>query len=207
MDIPHRRWAKHLKFHGRVALTHLGVVERLGKHTAFPQRARAVRALGRASEVDARITLRPSMTRLDLDTAKEREMHAEFVASLEASDYVLAVRGEGNYSYRLYEALAAGRIPAYLDTGAVLPLELVVPWDDLCVIVPERETRHLGAVIASAHERMGSEGFARRQTAAAEAWEGWLSMEGYFAALHDRLSARVRSELPVEPAELAASLR
>jgi hypothetical protein len=117
------------------------------------------------------------------------------------------VRGEGNYSYRLYESLAAGRIPAYLDTGAALPLESIVPWDDLCVVIAEREARQLDGVIAKAHRSMPPAEFTHRQTAGRDAWERWLSMRGYFGLLHERLNERARSGRAIEPDELAASLR
>lgn len=207
LDLPRRRVLKRAKLLGRVALTRAGLVERIGKHPAFLARPRAVRALARATEVEPRITLRSSMTRLDLDTRRERELYEEFVASLTESDYVLSVRGEGNYSYRLYETLAAGRIPVHVDTGAVLPLESVVPWADLCVVVPERRVRGLGAATAAAHTAMGADGFARRQAAARQAWEEWLSMRGYFRTLHARLAAAIRTGASVDPAELASSLR
>jgi hypothetical protein len=207
LDLPARRVDKRAKFYGRVALTHLGVVERLGKHPAFTPRLRAVRALARAREVDADVTLRSSMTRLDLDTELEHRLYQEFVSSLAGSDYVLSVRGEGNYSYRLYEALAAGRIPVYVDTDAVLPLESRVPWGELCVVVPRRDIRTIGAVVAEAHEAMGPEGFARRQAQARDVWERQLSMQGFFRTLHSHLTSRRDTGEGVTPDDLAAALR
>ena len=206
LDLATTRLLKRAKFHGRVALTRLGVVERIGKHPAFTERPRAVQALARATEVDAHITLRSSMTRLDLDTDLEHQRHQEYVSSLADSDYVLAVRGEGNYSYRLYEALAAGRIPVYVDTKAVLPLESTVPWADLCVVVAHRDIRRLGAVVARAHETTDADRFVRRQAAARDAWERWLSMDGFFGVLHERLATRVHAGASIDPDELAASL-
>ena len=207
LDLPAHRVDKRAKFYGRVALTHLGVIERLGKHPAFTPRPRAVRALAGATEVDADVVLRPSMTRLDLDTELEHRLYDEFVASLAESDYVLTVRGEGNYSYRLYEALAAGRLPVYVDTDAVLPLESLVPWDELCVVVPRRDIRRIGAVVAAAHEAMGPEGFARRQVQARDVWERQLSMHGFFRTLQAHLASRREAGGEVAPDDLAAALR
>jgi len=207
LDLDRRKIAKRAKFYARVALTRLGVVERLGKHPAFAQRPRVVRALARASEVDPRVTLRSSMTRLDLDTPTEHRLHAEYLRSLAESDYVLAARGEGNYSFRLYEALAAGRVPLYLDTEAVLPLESVVPWRDLCVVVPQRDARRVGSIAAAAHARTSSDDFVLRQAACRSAWERWLSMDGFFRTVHEQLAARVAAGGPLDADELAASLR
>ena len=37
--------------------------------------------------------------------------------------YNLCVRGAGNYSQRLYETLASGRIPVYVESGGRLPFD------------------------------------------------------------------------------------
>ena len=60
-----------------------------------------------------------------------------FVDNLRRSDYVLCSRGGGNFSYRLYEALSAGRIPLFVDTDCVLPFEDEIDWHALCVWVDE----------------------------------------------------------------------
>ncbi len=205
LGLPAGRVLKRMKFELRALLTDLGVVERIGKHPAFRQRPRAVRALARSTEVDPRIILRPAMTRLDLDTDLEQQLRLEYVAALADADYVLAVRGEGNYSFRLYETLAAARIPVYVDTGAVLPLESQVPWDALCVTVPEHRIDELGSIVASAHTR-GLDVFTARQEAARSAWERWLSMRGFFGALRAVLLAQLSDAPVVDPRAVAISL-
>lgn len=46
-----------------------------------------------------------------------------FIENTSKCDYVLCIRGTGNYSGRLYMALSAGRIPVVLDTDVVIPYE------------------------------------------------------------------------------------
>ncbi|MCC0175951.1 hypothetical protein I4641_03015 [Waterburya agarophytonicola K14] len=46
-----------------------------------------------------------------------------FIENTSKSDYILCVRGTGNYSGRFYMALNAGRIPIVLDTDLVIPFE------------------------------------------------------------------------------------
>lgn len=46
-----------------------------------------------------------------------------FIANTSKADYVLCVRGSGNYSGRFYMALNAGRIPIVIDTDVVIPCE------------------------------------------------------------------------------------
>lgn len=49
--------------------------------------------------------------------------------------YGLSVRGWGNWDYRFYELLAAGRIPVHINTDDELLFEREIPWNDLIVIV------------------------------------------------------------------------
>lgn len=46
-----------------------------------------------------------------------------FINNTDKSDYVLCVRGGGNFSGRFYMALNAGRIPVVIDTDGVIPYE------------------------------------------------------------------------------------
>ncbi|PSB09989.1 hypothetical protein C7B62_11245 [Pleurocapsa sp. CCALA 161] len=46
-----------------------------------------------------------------------------FITNTDKSDYVLCVRGGGNFSGRFYMALNAGRIPVVIDTDGVIPYE------------------------------------------------------------------------------------
>jgi hypothetical protein len=157
-----------------------------------------IRALRRSSRVRFDLRLRDSMTRLDVDRDAAARFD-EFVASLEASDYVLCVRGEGNYSYRLYEAMAAARVPMYVDTDAVLPLEATMPWDDLLLRVPARQARQADEVVAAHHASLVPNRFEARQLAAREAWDASLSMAGYFGTLHRALhTERERGTITAE---------
>ena len=51
----------------------------------------------------------------------------DFLANMLDSDYVLCVRGDGNWSIRLYEALCLGRIPVIVDTDLVMPYDFLSP--------------------------------------------------------------------------------
>jgi hypothetical protein len=91
-------------------------------------------------------------------------VYDEYVAHLLASDYVLCVRGRGNFSHRLYETLAVGRIPVILDTNLVLPLADEIDWRTLGVWVPLRELDSIGERIRAFHAGVrGDEAFAAAQ--------------------------------------------
>ena len=92
------------------------------------------------------------------------DVYEEYVAHLLASDYVLCVRGAGNFSHRLYETLAVGRIPIILDTNLALPLEDEIDWRTLGVWVPLREIDSMGDRIRAFHAGVrGDRAFAAAQ--------------------------------------------
>jgi len=109
-----------------------------------------------------------------------RTARAEFVENLRRSDYVLCARGGGNFSYRLYEALSAGRIPLFVDTDCVLPFEDEIDWRSLCVWVDERDVATVAEAVAARHRELGADGFEQAQRECRRVWEEYLSPEGFY---------------------------
>ncbi|WP_452218806.1 hypothetical protein [Lacinutrix undariae] len=73
--------------------------------------------------------IRRSQYRAGAQTITDRQRSTQaFFDNMTASQYVLCVRGAGNFSVRLYETLAMGRIPVYVHTDGFLPLQDVIDW-------------------------------------------------------------------------------
>lgn len=106
-------------------------------------------------------------------------LRAEYLQHLFGSDYVLCVRGAGNYSIRLFETLAAGRVPVIVDTDLALPCADVIDWRGLGVWVEVSEVDQVAELVAREHQRGGPEGFARRQRAARAAYVEALSAAAF----------------------------
>jgi hypothetical protein len=121
-------------------------------------------------------------TALDLDLLASSRR--EYVENMVESDYVLCVRGAGNFSYRLYETLSCGRIPVFVDTDCVLPFDFAVDWADHCVWVDESEIESIAEIVTVFHERQREAEFAELQRRCREFWEEYLSPFGFFANLH-----------------------
>jgi hypothetical protein len=114
----------------------------------------------------------------------------EFLQNLLESDYVLCARGYGNFSHRLYEALACGRIPLFIDTDCVLPFDFAIDWKRFCVWVDQGDDPHLRSVadrVAEFHASISGEEFEELQVACRRLWEEWLSPEAFFANFHRHL--------------------
>jgi hypothetical protein len=153
-----------------------GVVGRLrGVGRGHATRARALRALARSPELETRFVVRERF---------HGGSRQEFLENLVESDYTLCTRGAGNFSYRLYETLACGRIPVFVNTDCVLPYEDEIDWRAICVWVEESELDEIGARVAAFHEGLSEEDFRALQRECRRVWESWLSPEGFFANLH-----------------------
>jgi hypothetical protein len=89
---------------------------------------------------------------------------SEYRTHLTSNTYVLCPRGTENYSYRIYETLAYGRIPVIIDTDIVLPD--AVDWAAVSLIIPYDRLSQLSHVILADYESRSSADFLRRQRAA-----------------------------------------
>lgn len=64
------------------------------------------------------------------------EARREYIENIRDNLFTLAPRGDGNFSFRFFEALAAGRIPILIDTDSALPLDKTIRYDDFIIRVP-----------------------------------------------------------------------
>lgn len=206
---PLHRALKWLKWSVRSAVTAVELDDLLRVPPDGGARVASLLALRRSRHVHAHLVIRGAMTRLDLDAEDDQPRHLEFLEGLRDNDYGLAVSGLGNYSYRLYETLAAGRPAVVVDTDLLLPGADRLAWDRITITVPVRGVPRLGRLIAEEHRRRGAAGFAEAQQLSRETWVSELSADGFLR----RLVAVVAEALgrpdasSVTAAELAGRLR
>ncbi len=144
-------------------------------------RERAVRLLREHHDIEANFILRSS--KVFFRSAESRdlvEVRDEYVRNLAESDYVLCIRGSGNYSYRLYEAMCMGRIPVILNTDLVLPCEDEIAWKKLAVWVERDDISSLPDRIREFHSRLSPTEFVELQHSLRRHWLDLLSPEGFF---------------------------
>lgn len=119
---------------------------------------------------------------LDCEVA-QRARH-DLVANMVESDYVVCVRGGGNFSYRLYETLCLGRIPVFINTDCVLPYEDHINWKKYCVWIEEDEIGSIDQRLAEFHAKLSPDDFVALQHECRLLWLEWLSPEGFFSKIH-----------------------
>lgn len=156
-------------------------------HRGTHLRTQAVWALAGSPQVETNFLLRKALFWNGavqggvMDFGAAQRSRREFVDNMVGSDYVLCLRGGGNFSYRLYETLSCGRIPVFVDTDCVLPYEGWIDWRAHCVWVPEGDIPRIAERVAAFHAALSPAEFRDLQRRCRALWEDWLSPTGFFA--------------------------
>jgi len=184
---------KRLKTHIKelpVTVTALFDERRGAEHKGVLFRERALKALSRHRGIEAHFKARPSYSgHVQTIVGEVKDVREEFVNNLLASDYALCVRGDANASVRFYEALSLGRIPLFLDTACVLPLESMIHYRDFCVFVDWRDTESIGDALLDFHASVSPERFEEMQKEARRAYREYLRSDSF----SKHLSAMLRT--------------
>jgi hypothetical protein len=122
---------------------------------------------------------------IELSPAKARQ---EFIENVLQSDFVLAPKGDGNYSNRFLEALSLGRIPILIDTDVPLPAENEVPYEKIVVRVPMHEVSHTAEYVRRFYDPLSNEEWKERQRLARSSFLAFLDQERFFTNYFGRLS-------------------
>lgn len=144
------------------------------------RRARILEAIEQDSRLEANFIKR-SLYRAGADTPEARQRTAqEFYDNMVQSDYVVCVRGGGNFSVRLYETLAMGRIPVFVNTDCLLPLSDTINWKEHVAWVEEQEMRQIGDIILEFHRKLTAQGFRELQQRNRDLWVFRLRLGAFF---------------------------
>ncbi len=152
----------------------------------------AMEVLGRDTRVETNFIIRDSFggnaATTKVDPAQAR---AEYIQNMLDSDFVLAPKGDGNYSARFYEALSLGRIPILIDTDMVLPLEGTLDYSTFILRVPHTEVHRLGEIVHDFYATLTDESFADMQRAARKAFAEHLRYDRFFAEVLPALKGKM----------------
>ena len=115
------------------------------------------------------------------------QARAEYLSNLDANSYSLCIRGSGNYSIRMYEAMAKGRIPVTVDTNIRLPLDDYRDWSGLGLFLKIHELDAIGQRLIEFHESLSDQKFINLQKSIRAFWESSLRRESYLTAAIPRI--------------------
>lgn len=109
-----------------------------------------------------------------------KKTEREFYDNMLNSNYVICIRGAGNFSVRLYETLAMGRIPVFVNTDCLLPLPEAIDWKKHVVWVEFNELDRLEELVLAFHDKFTPKEFKLVQQANRKLWENKLTLSGFF---------------------------
>ena len=101
-------------------------------------------------------------------------LSASYWQLLSETQFSLCPRGDNCGSVRFYESLAAGCIPGLLADGAELPLQNILPWDDMIIRVSECESHHWQAHVARWSAKRTDEELAILSPHNRQTWQDWF---------------------------------
>lgn len=180
-------WVKELP----ILLAELRDRRQGAEHKGLLFRIRALKALSENSQIEPHFTPRTTYSgHIKTIEGSVVDNRTQFVENLLDSGYALCVKGDGNYSVRFYEALSLGRIPLFLDTDCVLPLEDKINYRDFCVFVNWRDVDRIGEVLAEFHAKISSERFKEMQSVARRMYKEYLRFDSFSVHLATELHKR-----------------
>jgi hypothetical protein len=144
-------------------------------------RRKAIRILSHSKLIKTNFIIRntfsASKKTISLDPAQARK---EYTENILTSDFILAPKGDGNFSVRFYEVLTLSRIPLLIDTETVLPLEHIIDYSKFIVRVDYKDIKKLPEIISEFYSRLSSEEFNHMQLAARDAFRQYLRYDAFF---------------------------
>ncbi len=158
---------------------------RMDKVRGLSLRSRLLKTLSQTPEVRCNFIRRDKfwgggVSRFGSNQDVRQTVRTEYLTNTLDSDYVMCVRGAGNFSYRFYEALSMGRIPLFVNTDCELPFAKQIDWRSHCVWVEEEEMDRAGSILREFHASLTAEQFHDLQRRNRKMWEDYLRpLEAY----------------------------
>lgn len=154
-------------------------------------RAKVLNALEKTPLVETNFILhqqyKAGVKALDKHAAQHPAKRA-FINNLNTSNYIVCVRGAGNWSKRFYEALNWGRIPVFIDTDCVLPFDFAINWKDYCVWIDQQDIALAGEIVADFHARLSPKAFSELQHECRKLWQERLSSDGFYTHFYEHFA-------------------
>ena len=108
-----------------------------------------------------------------------RKVKKEFYMNIRQNHFTICYRGQGNFSVRLYETLAMGRIPILIDSDFRLPL----PWLDWQGHIVECTRENTPHKLLEFYDVISEENFGVLQQKNRLFWQEKLTRTGFFTEI------------------------
>jgi len=126
--------------------------------------------------------IRHTKYRGGVKTKAEKEENTRlYFDNMRQSQYIVCYRGAGNYSVRLYETMAAGRIPIIVKSDNLLPCPNEIDWH-MFPVIEENNIGNIANAVASFHASLSNQQFIQLQKTARKIWEDHLTYKSFMAS-------------------------
>ena len=128
------------------------------------------------STISKNFVLRDRFIRFYPDGIQQKYRLVDYIENMQNNIFILTPRGAGNWSLRLYETMAYGRIPVLYDSEMLLPFSDKINWNE--IIIVGKSSKELEDKINILYNK-GQEFIIQKQIECRKIWEDYLSMEGF----------------------------
>ena len=149
------------------------------------ERHQILKNLSRSDKVKTNFIYRRKYRAGAANEAERRRTTLDYYNNIIESDYVVCLRGSGNFSVRFYETLMMGRIPVFINTDCLLPLEDKIDWKRHVVWVEWNERKQIAEKIADFHKKLTKSEFIQLQEKNREIWVNYCNVNGYLKKLFE----------------------
>ncbi len=111
-----------------------------------------------------------------------------FFNNMQETHYNVCYRGNGNFSVRLFETLACGRIPIIVMSDNNMVFPDIINWKRF-PIVDEKNHAHIDKIVADFHATLSNDDFIALQQYARNVWLEHLSYKGYMNTMIEKYLA------------------
>ena len=147
-------------------------------------RGEILKNLNHSNKLRTNIIIRNRKDRWLIDKQKYK---FQYWSNIFSAPFTLCIRGRGNFSVRLYETLAVGRIPVIIDTDCVFPLENKINWKKHCIIIKNRDPHKAVEAIEKLIGGLSHTEIIQLQIVNRKLWKENLSFSGFYYSFCDHV--------------------
>ncbi|MFC4739546.1 exostosin family protein [Flavobacterium ponti] len=147
------------------------------------ERAKLLASLDNSNQVKTNFIYRNHYRGGALTEEERTKTTIEYYNNILESDYILCIRGAGNFSVRLYETLMLGKIPIFINTDCLLPFDDKIDWKKHVVWVEWKDRKNLAQIVSHFHANLSTDEFVHLQLNNRKLWKETLSVEGMLAMI------------------------
>ena len=142
------------------------------------ERAKLLEILENSNDVKTNFIYRKHYRGGAITNEKRTKTTLEYYNNILESDYVLCIRGAGNFSVRFYETLMMGKIPVFVNTDCLLPFEDKIDWKKHVVWIEWENRKLIAQKVANFHTTLSGNEFVHLQISNRKLWKETLSVNG-----------------------------